>query len=57
MAPKISSQIYVLKLQNLMIGTPEEGGLKEEICAENNTIVIDSTVRNILPSQLKNMYV
>ena len=38
-----------------MISTPKEGGLKEERDSEDNIIIIDSTLRNILPTQLMNM--
>ena len=38
-----------------MVSPPEEGGMKEASYKENNMIVIDSTLVNILPPQLKNM--
>ena len=38
-----------------MVSPPEEGGRKETIYAENNIIIINSTLRKILPPQLKNM--
>ena len=38
-----------------MIIPSEEGGLDEERDAEYNIIISDSTLRNILPNQLKNM--
>ena len=33
----------------------EEGGLKDKRDAEDKIIISDSTLRNILPPQLKNM--
>ena len=38
-----------------MVSSPEEGGLKEARDTYNNIIISDSTLRNILPPQLKNM--
>ena len=38
-----------------MVNPTEEGGLKEARDAENNTIISDSTFRNILPPQMKKM--
>ena len=34
---------------------PEEGGLKEEIYADNNIIISYSAISNILPPQIKKM--
>ena len=39
-----------------MVIPPEEGGLKQAIDADNNIIISDSTLRSILPPQLKKMY-
>ena len=39
-----------------MVSTPEEGGLKEERGADNNTIINDSTLFNIIPLQPKKIY-
>ena len=38
-----------------MVSPPEEGGIKEARDADNNIIISDSTLRPILPPQLKNM--
>ena len=38
-----------------MVIPPEEGGMKGKIYAEDNIIISDSTLYNILPTQLKNM--
>ena len=48
-------QLTVQEPHNRIASTPEEGGLKEEINADNNITIIDSTSRNILRPQLKNM--
>ena len=38
-----------------MVSSTEEDGIKEVRDADNNIIIINSTLRNILPPQLKNM--
>ena len=38
-----------------MVSFSEEGGMKEARDAENNIIIGDSTLLNILPSQIKNI--
>ena len=39
-----------------MVSQPEEGIFEEANGAENNIIIVDSTLRNNLSPQLKNMY-
>ena len=53
--PKLLLQVSFREPHNSMVSTPEEGGIKQEIDADNNTIISDSTLRNILPPQLNNM--
>ena len=48
-------QVSVRELHNSPMSLPEEVRLKEEIYAENNIIISDSTLHNILPTQLKNI--
>ena len=38
-----------------MVGPPEYGGIKDAQGAENNIIIINYTLCNIIPPQLKNM--
>ena len=38
-----------------MVSSPEEGLLKEERNGESHIIISDSTLRNILPPQLKSI--
>ena len=38
-----------------MVSPPEKGEPKEAIYADNNIIISDSTLRNIIPPQLKKM--
>ena len=47
--------MFVRELHNQMASLPEESGLKEVRYADNNIIISDSTLQNILPTQLKNM--
>ena len=45
----------VRELHNIMVSTPEKGGLKEARDSDNNIIISDSILRKILPPQIKNM--
>ena len=47
---KLVLKISVRQLHNGMVSPPEEGGLREKIYASNNIIIIDFTLRTILPS-------
>ena len=53
--PKLLLQVSVREIHNSMGVPPEEGGLKEVKDEYNNIIIIDSTLRNVLPPQLKNI--
>ena len=53
--PKLLLQVSVRELHNSMVSPPEEGLLKEARDEDNNIIIGYSTLRNILPPQLKNM--
>ena len=55
LVPNFLLQVSVRELYNSMVIPPEEGGLKDSIYADNNIIIGDSTLRSILPPQLKNM--
>ena len=54
LVPKLLLQVSVGEIHNSMVSPPEEGGLKEARCAENNIIISDYTLCNILPTQLNN---
>ena len=54
---KLLLQVYFRELHNIMVSTPEEGGLKEAGDEDNNIIISDYTLRSILPPQLNKMYV
>ena len=53
MIPKLLLQVSVQELNNSMLSPPEEGGLKEERDKDNNIIISDSTLKNILLTQIK----
>ena len=53
---KFLLHISVRKLHNRMVSPPQEGGLKEEIYVDNNTIISDCILRYIMPPQLKKMF-
>ena len=54
LVPKLLFHVSFRELNNSMVSSPEEGGIKEAIDSDNNIIISDSTLRNILPPQLKN---
>ena len=53
LVPKFLLQVYVRELHNNLVSDTDDGGIKEEIDAENNISFSDSTLRSILPLQLK----
>ena len=53
--PKVLLQVSPQELHSSMVIPPEENGLREVRDKENNIIISDSTLRNILPHQLKMM--
>ena len=55
MVPNILLQISVQLLHNSMVSWPEEVGTKYAKDEENIFIISDSTIRNIIPPQLKNI--
>ena len=50
-------QVSDRECHNIMVSPPEEGGFKESSDTENNFIISDSTLRNILSPQQKNICV
>ena len=53
--PKFLLQVSVQEIYNSMVSPPEEGEPKGARDKDNNIITSDSTLRNILTTQLKNM--
>ena len=48
-------RVSVRELRNRLLSDPVYGGLKESRDAENNISISDSTLRSLLPPQLKNV--
>ena len=46
-------QVSVIELQNSMVNTPEEGGLKEARYKQNNITIGDYAVCNMIPPHFK----
>ena len=53
LAPKILLQVYVRELNNSLVSDPNDGGLKDARDEDGNIIISDSTLRSLLPPQLK----
>ena len=53
--PKLLLQVYIRELFNIMVSSTEQVGLEEASDEDNIIIIIDSTLQNIIPPQLKNM--
>ena len=55
LVPNLLFQVSFRELHNSTVITPEEGGLEEEIYAEDSIKISDLNLRKILPPQLKKM--
>ena len=55
LSPKLLLQVYALEIQNSLVSDTEDCGLKEVREAENDIIISNSTLRSLLPPQLKNV--
>ena len=53
LVPKLLLQVSVRELYNILVCDPNDGGLKYLRDEEDNIIMSDSTLRSLLPSQLK----
>ena len=53
LVPNFLLQLSVIELHNILVSDPNDGGLKEARDDENNIIISDSTLRSLLPPQLK----
>ena len=53
--PELLFKVSVREIHNSMVSRPEVDGLKEARDEENNIIISDSTLRNIIPPQHKNL--
>ena len=55
MFPKHLLRVSVRKLNTILIGDTNYGGIQEAMDEENNIIISGSTLRTLLPTQLKEM--
>ena len=53
---KFLLQVSVKELHNSLISDPNDGGLKDARDEDGRIIISDSTLRSLLPTQLKQMY-
>ena len=50
---KLSLRVSVIELHNSLVSDPNDGGLKDARDEDGNIIISDSTLRSLLPPQLK----
>ena len=55
LVPKLLLQVYVRELHNRILSDPNHGGLKDARDEYGKIIISDSTLRSLLPPQLKQM--
>ena len=53
LVPKFLLQVYVRELHNSLVSDPNDGGLKDARDEDGKIIISDSTLRSLLPPQLK----
>ena len=53
LVPKLLLQVSVRELHNSLVSDPKDGGLKYARDEDGKIIISDSTLRSLLPSQLK----
>ena len=53
LVPKLLLQVSVRELHNGLVSDPNDGGLKDSRDKEDKIIISDSTLRLLLPQQLK----
>ena len=53
LVPKLLLQVSVRELHNSLVSDPNDGGLKDARDEDDNIIISDSTLRSLLPPQLK----
>ena len=53
LAPKLLFQVSVRELHNSLVSDPNDGGIKDARDEDDNIIISDSTLRSLLPPQLK----
>ena len=55
LVPKLLLQVSVRELHNSLVSDPNDGGLKDARDEDGKIIISDSTLRSLLPPQLKQM--
>ena len=55
LVPKLLLQVSVRELHNSLVSDPNDGGLKDARDEDGKIIISDSTLRSLLPPQLKKM--
>ena len=53
LVPKLLLKVFVRELHNSLVIDPNDGGIKDARYQENIIIISDSTLRSLLPPQLK----
>ena len=53
LVPKLLLQVSVRELHNILVSDPNDGGLKDARDEDGKIIISDSTLRSLLPPQLK----
>ena len=53
--PKFLLELSFIELHNSLVSDPNCGGLKDDRYEDGNIIISDSTLRSLLPPQLKQM--
>ena len=53
LVPKCLFQVSVRELHNSLVSDPNDGGLKDDRDEDGKIIISDSTLRSLLPPQLK----
>ena len=56
LVPKWLLQVSFRELHNSLVSDPNDGGLKDARDEDGKIIISDSTLRSLLPPQLKQMY-
>ena len=55
LVPKLLLQVSVIEIHNSLVSDPNDGGIKDTRDEDGKIIISDSTLRSLLPPQLKQM--
>ena len=55
LVPKLLLQVSVRELHNSLVSDPNDGGLKDSRDEDGKIIISNSTLRSLLPHQIKQM--